>query len=117
MRIILLFPLLILATLSIKGQQISLEVGKNISSFEYSNSFGENLENLQSTNHTFMNLGYRRFIFTEKLFLNANALFNTYGATGSNIILDNYYEWISSYIGIGLGIEYELIEAGNLFFL
>ena len=116
MRIILLFPLLILATLSIKGQQISLEVGKNISSFEYSNSFGENLENLQSTNHTFMNLGYRRFIFTEKLFLNANALFNTYGATGSNIILDNYYEWISSYIGIGLGIEYELIEAGNFIF-
>jgi len=116
MRIILLFPLLILATLSIKGQQISLEVGKNISSFEYSNSFGENLENLQSTNHTFMNLGYRRFIFTEKLFLNANALFNTYGATGSNIILDNYYEWISSYIGIGLGIEYEFIEAGNFIF-
>jgi len=116
MRIILLFPLLILATLSIKGQQISLEVGKNISSFKYSNSLGENLENLQSTNNTFMNLGYRRSIFSQRLFLNANALFNTYGATGSNRILDNYYEWNASYLGLGISVEYELIEAGDFIF-
>lgn len=108
--------MLILATLSIKGQQISIEVGKNISSFEYSNSLGENLENLQSTNNSFINLGYRRTIFTQRLFLNAKALYNTYGATGSDQILDNYYAWEASYLGPGLGLEYEIVHLGDFVF-
>jgi flagellar motor protein MotB len=98
------------------SQQISMEAGKNISSFSYKNSQGINLENLQSTNNTFMNLGYRRSIFTERFFLNAKAVYNSYGATGSDRILDNYYEWNVTYIGPSFGVEYEIAHAGDFIF-
>lgn len=116
MRKQLLFTLFILATTSMLSQQISMEVGKNISSFSYKNSQGINLENLQSTNNTFMNLGYRRSIFSERFFLNAKAVYNTYGATGSDRILDNYYEWNVTYIGPSFGVEYEIAHAGDFIF-
>lgn len=116
MRTLLLFTFLILYITTLNSQQISMEAGKNISSFTYTNSQGENLENLQSTNNTFMYLGYRRSIFFKRFFLNAKALYNTYGATGSDRVLDNYYEWNTTYLGPGFGLEYEIAHAGNFIF-
>ena len=52
-----------------ESQQLLVEAGKTISSFEYSNSKGNNLENIQPTNHTYLSLGYRTNIFTKNLFL------------------------------------------------
>lgn len=116
MRKQLLFTLFILAVTSVFSQQISMEAGKNISSFSYSNEQGINLENLQSTNNTFINLGYRRSIFFKRFFINAKAVYNTYGAKGSNLILDNYYEWNTTYLGPSIGFEYEIIQAGDFIF-
>jgi len=112
----LLLTLFILATTSMLSQQISMEAGKNISSFSYKNSEGINLKNLQSTNNTFIYLGYRRSIFFKRFFLNAKVVYNTYGAIGSNLILDNYYEWNTTYVGPSIGFEYEIIQAGDFIF-
>ena len=96
-----------------KSQYIFLETGKTISSFRFENSEGESLDNLQSTDHTFMNLGYRRSIFTKNLYLNAEGSYNSYGAIGSDRDLDNYFEWDLSYLGARVGLDYEMFNTGN----
>ena len=45
------------------AQQLYLETGKTISSFDYKTSQGNSLENLQSSSHSFMAIGYKNQIF------------------------------------------------------
>ena len=116
MKIIYLFLFLILATASINGQQISLEAGKNSSSFDFKNSQGESLDNLQATIHNFISIGYRKSVFTNDLFLNINGNYNSYGARGSDRTLDNYFEWNLNYVGLELGLDYELYKPGDFSF-
>lgn len=98
------------------SQQIYLETGKTISSFDYENSFGETLDNLHSSNHTYLSLGYRKSVWTKRLFLNLNASYNGYGAIGSDQALDNYFEWDLSYLGAGFGFDYEFYKPGKFTF-
>jgi flagellar motor protein MotB len=112
-----LFVTLFLAGLTtLKCQQINLEAGNTISSFNYKNSQGTSLENLQATNHSFMNLGYRMNIFTKNLFLDLDGNYNGYGAVGSDRILDNYFEWNVYYAGVRAGLDYEVFKPGNFTF-
>ncbi|MCK5402101.1 MAG: OmpA family protein [Flavobacteriaceae bacterium] len=116
MRTFLLFAVLFLSITSIKGQQLYFEAGKTISSFDYEDSQGESLDNLQSSNHTYLSLGYRKTIFTERLFLNLNGTYNGYGAIGSDVDFDNYFEWDLSYLGASVGFDYEIYKPGNFTF-
>jgi len=105
-------PLFILFSIvkSIEGQQLFIEAGKSISSFNYKNTQGESLDNLHKTNHVFMSLGYRKNIITKNLWLNLSGNYNSYGATGSDIDLDNYYSWDLTCFGLGVGLDYYLYQ-------
>jgi flagellar motor protein MotB len=116
MRIFLLLVFLCFNFTTINSQQLSIETGKTISSFDFENSQGESLDNLQSSNHTYLSLGYRKTVFTEALFLNLNLNYNEYGAIGSDIALDNFFEWNLSYLGISAGFDYEFYKPGNFTF-
>lgn len=116
MRLFLLLSFLFLSITSANSQQLYLEAGKSISSFDYSNSQGESLDNLQSSNQTYLSLGYRKSVFTKRLFLNLNATYSTYGAVGSDIAFDNYFEWDLSYLGAGFGFDFEFYKPGNFTF-
>ena len=59
--------LLILYTANTFSQQIYLEAGNTLSSFDYKNSQGERLDNLQASSHSFMTIGYRNQVFIENL--------------------------------------------------
>lgn len=94
----------------------SLEGGKTASSFDFKNSQGESLENLQPSNHSFISLGYRRTIFTKNLFLNLNGNYSNYGSIGSDRALDNFFEWDVNYLGLSSGLDYEVFKAGDFTF-
>lgn len=113
MRIFLLLAFLCFSFTSVNCQQLYFEAGKTTSSFDYENSQGETLENLQSSNHTFLTLGYRKSIFTERLYINFNGSYNEYGAIGSDVDFDNYFEWNLSYLGAILGFDFEVFKPGN----
>lgn len=108
--------MLVSLSIAADAQQLYVETGKTISSFNYKNSAGKQLENLHSTNHVFMSLGYRKSIFTKNLFLNVSGNYNNYGAAGSDKELDNYFDWDLTYLGLGLGLDYYVYTTRKLGF-
>lgn len=113
MKKILVVALLFAGVTAVKGQHIYFETGKTISSFNFEDSQGESLDNLQKTDHVFMSLGYRRSIFTKNLYLTAEGSYNSYGAIGSDRDVGNYFEWDVTYLGARVGLDYELFHTGN----
>jgi len=102
--------LLILAATSTFAQQIYIEGGKTLSSFDYKNSQGNRLDNLQATPHSFMTAGYRNQIFTKNLNLSLGLSYAGYGAIGSDDGVGNYFEWDVNYFEFITGLDYELFK-------
>jgi len=116
MRKQLLLLFITLTFTSVKSQQLYFEGGKTQSAFDYKNSSGESLNNLQSTSNTYLGLGYRSPLVKERLFINLGGSFTEYGAIGSDAALDNYYEWNLNYLGANLSFDYEFFKPGNFTF-
>jgi hypothetical protein len=104
---ITLFLLVAATTFS---QHIYMEAGKTISSFDYKNSQGERLDNLQATPHSFMAIGYRSETFIKNLNMSFGTSFSGYGAIGSDDSVGNYMEWDVNYLEFNTGLDYELFK-------
>jgi hypothetical protein len=62
-------------------------------------------------------MGYRQSVNSRKtLFLSLGAVYNNYGAIGSESIIDNYFEWDLSYLGLKAGLGIKLFELRDLSF-
>lgn len=109
MKKITLLLLLLTATIS-SAQQLYLEVGKSLTSFDYKNSQGNSLENLQATSHSLMAIGYRNQLFTKNLNLSLGANYAGYGAIGSDDAVGNFMEWDVNYAGLNAGLDYKLFN-------
>lgn len=102
---------------TLECQQLFLETGKTISSFKYNNSSGTSIDNLLPVNKSFIGAGYRQNVFTKNLFVNFDGYLNTYGSTGSDRALDNFFEWEASYLAVTAAVEYEVFKPGNFTFV
>jgi hypothetical protein len=109
MKKITLMLLLLTATIS-TAQQLYVEAGKTMSSFEYKNSQGTNLANLQATTHSFMAIGYRNQLFTKNLHVSLGTSYAGYGAIGSDDAVGSYMEWDVNYLEFNTGLDYELFK-------
>lgn len=102
---------------SIFSQQLYLEYGVTVSSFDYENSQSESLENLLSESNNYIGMGYRDNINEAKtVFLSIGATYNGYGAVGSDRTLDNYFEWDVSYLGLNAGLDVKLFQSRDFLF-
>jgi len=117
MKKITLLLLLLAATTIASAQQIYIEGGKTMSSFDYKNSQGGGLDNLQASPHSFMTVGYRNQIFTKNLNVSLGTSYASYGAIGSDDTVGNYMEWDINYLEFNVGLDYELfkIKKGKLY--
>lgn len=104
-RFVLLVFLLFLSK-PINSQLLYAEWGQVISSFDYENSAGGTLENLQSKMASSLNAGYHFQLRGDKVTILVGGVFNTYGAVASDALLDNYFEWDVSYAGLQTGLTY-----------
>ncbi|MEM6514692.1 MAG: hypothetical protein AAF688_00775 [Bacteroidota bacterium] len=103
---------------TVKSQQLYIELGTTVSSFNYQNSQGESLDNLLSVSKNYYGMGYRQNLnYKKTLFLSLGASFNNYGAIGSEASVDNFFEWDLSYIGIKAGLGIKLFQLRDLTFL
>ncbi|NMH89393.1 hypothetical protein [Flavivirga algicola] len=113
----LLTFLIVLTSLSGYCQQLYMEYGSTISSFDYKNSQGRPLNNLLSTSKSYFGMGYRHTLNDAKtLFLKAGATYNSYGAIGSESSVDNFFAWDVSYLGIKAGVDVKLFQLRDLTF-
>ena len=113
-----LLPLLLfIITTVASAQQLYLETGKSSSSFDYKNSQGEKLSNLQATTHNFMVLGYRDHIASfEKLNGSIGMGYTGYGAIGSDPALEGILEWNVNYLEFHAGLDYTLFNINRAAF-
>ncbi len=109
MRKITLMLLLLTATIA-TAQELYVEGGKTMSSFDYKNSQGNSLDNLQATAHSFMAIGYRNQLLIKNLHLSLGASYAGYGAIGSDDTVGNYMEWDVNYLEFNTGLDYELFK-------
>ena len=101
--------MLFLATaLSSFSQEVFLEGGLTTSNFEFTNSNGQELENLNSVRKGYLSVGFSHEISTEGLNVSVGASHNSYGSVGSDDVLGTFFEYDVDYLGINLGFDYEL---------
>jgi opacity protein-like surface antigen len=109
MKKITLVLLLLTATIS-TAQQVYVEGGKSSTTFDYKNSQGNSLDNLQATTNSFMAVGYRNQLFTKNLNFSAGLHYAGYGAIGSDDAVGNFMEWEASYVGLNARLDYNLFK-------
>lgn len=105
-----LIVLVLLVTTVTTAQQLYVEGGKTLSSFDYENSQGNSLENLQSTANSYLAAGYRSQLLTKKLNIALGINYAGYGAIGSDDTVGNYMEWEVNYTGLNLDLDYHLFN-------
>jgi hypothetical protein len=115
MRKILAFCGLLCAGI-VYGQQFYVGFGTSITAFDYTNAQGQEIENLLSRPGMNVNLGYRDDLIRDKLFLRIGAVYNSYGAIGSDRRLDNYFEWEVNYLGPSLALDLKLARLRDFHF-
>ncbi|MEL6812455.1 MAG: outer membrane beta-barrel protein [Bacteroidota bacterium] len=104
----LIFMLGLLCSYLGYSQQMFVELGTSVTSFDYKNAQGQTRDNLLSKPGVNVAMGYRDDIMRERLFLRIGAVYNSYGAIGSDRRLDNLFEWEVNYLGAGVGLDYRL---------
>jgi opacity protein-like surface antigen len=109
MKKITVILMLLTATIS-SAQQLYVEGGKSLTSFDYKNSQGNSLDNLQATANSFMAIGYRNQLFTKNLDLSLGANYASYGTIGSDDAVGNFMEWDVNYAGLNVGLDYNLFN-------
>lgn len=102
--------LLVLVATTTFAQQIYIEGGKTLASFDYKNSQGVRLENLQATPHSFMTVGYRDQLFIKNLNISLGTSYAGYGTIGSDDTVGNYMEWDVNYLEFNTGLDYRLFK-------
>ncbi len=116
MKMKLLSLILFMASISMSSQQLYFEYSKTSSSFDYENSQGLGLLNLLPKTNMNLAIGYRFPAIKNKLNIILGLSYNSYGAIGSDEILDNYYEWNVTYAGVTAGIDYKIFTTRQLLF-
>ena len=107
---------LVFSSLCSFGQLLNVEIGQTISSFDYRNSEGGTLENLQSTNATYLGAAYLFQLPGDKLHVLVGGMLNNYGAVASDALLDNYFEWDVTYAGLQTGLHYTFARSKDFQF-
>jgi len=115
-----LYILLIMSSIfsfqTIISQEIFVETGVSFTSFEFTNSQGVELDNLQATTNNFLTIGYRHNVLKEILHIVGGLSFNKYDAIGSDDSLNLFYEWETSYLAINLGLDVKVFSTEKLAF-
>jgi len=100
------------------AQNVFFNTGVNMTTYDYSNSSGENNNNIQPSNGAFYEMGYGIPInFSSRgrgdgrysrLKIKISLTLNEYNATGGNSF-DNY-DWQTQYLGLRTNLEYFILD-------
>ena len=95
------------------AQQLYFGFGNTNTIFNYKNSQGEKLDNLQADNNYYLEAGYKIPVWQSKFKISPSLQFNRYGASGSSP--GYFYRWDLSYLALNAGVEYEILHLTDFF--
>lgn len=95
--------------LGLQAQELYLDGGKSVTTFKFKDVLALELDDLQSTNHSYVDVGYRDKLFTQAINFVAGFGIHSYGAVG-NDRFQNYLVWETTYAGIYAGLDVELFS-------
>ena len=107
---IFFFIISTIITLNSYAQQLRIQSGRNLCIFDYKNSKGERLNNLQNKIDFAFSASYRTLGINKRIHFSGGFSFNRYRAVGSDTILNNYYKWQTNYLGIDLAGDVDIVK-------
>lgn len=100
---------------TIQAQELFLDGGKSVTAFKFKDVLNNELNDLQSSNHSYIDVGYRGKLFTESINFIGGFGFHTYGAVG-NDSFNNFLSWEVTYASINIGIDAEIFSINDFSF-
>ena len=94
---------------TVQAQELYLDGGKSVTTFKFKDALSNELNDLQSTNHSYVDVGYRGKLFTESIFFVGGLGVHSYGAVG-NDSFGNYLDWETTYASLYAGIDAEIFK-------
>jgi hypothetical protein len=107
MKQILSITLIVFAFNFSLGQEVYLNVGRNFTTYDYTNTQGDENPNIESSSGNFYEVGYI-FPIDYKFKFSTSLTLDQFNATGGNLV--NNYSWETDYIGLQGIVRYNLLE-------
>jgi hypothetical protein len=92
------------------AQQVYLNVGRNFTTYDYTNSQGDSNPNVESSSGASYEVGYI-FPMGDKFGIAAGRTLDQFNATGGNMV--NNYSWDTNYLGLQGVAKYKVLEASR----
>ncbi len=107
MKNLLSCMLIVLALNFTYSQEAYFSMGRNFTTFDYTNSDGNSNDNIEGSSGAAYELGYV-FSLGDKLGLAAGLTLNEFNATGGNQV--NNYSWETNYLGVQGILKYAILD-------
>lgn len=107
MKQILSITLIVFAFNFSLGQEVYLNVGRNFTTYDYTNTLGDENPNIEPSSGNFYEVGYI-FPIDNKFKFSTSLTLDQFNATGGNLV--NNYSWETDYIGLQGMVRYNLLE-------
>ena len=92
------------------AQEVYLNVGRNFTTYDYTNSQGDSNPNVESSSGASYEVGYI-FSLGDKFGIAAGLTLDQFNATGGNMV--NNYSWDTNYLGLQGVAKYKVLEASR----
>ena len=92
------------------AQEVYLNVGRNFTTYDYTNSQGDSNPNVESSSGASYEVGYI-FPMGDKFGIAAGLTLDQFNATGGNMV--NNYSWDTNYLGLQGVAKYKVLEASR----
>lgn len=116
-NLFLLVLIVSISSFTASAQELYVATGKTQSSFDYTDSQGQTLDNLQASTYDFLEVGVRKQLFsTKNLYGSLGVAYASYGAIGSHDSFGNFMEWTVNYAELKAGLEYTLFTINKFSF-
>jgi len=105
MKKIILIPLLFLFTIQFNAQDLELIVGRNFTTYDYTNSEGASNPNLDGASGSYIEVSYNvPFSRNQDFYYSLGLALNQFNATGGDYA--SSYSWDTNYLGVKSGLKY-----------
>ena len=105
MKKIILTPLLLLFTIQFNAQDLELIVGRNFTTYDYTNSEGAGNPNLDGASGSYIEVSYNvPFNRNQDFYYSLGLALNQFNATGGDYASN--YSWDTNYLGVKSGLKY-----------
>ncbi len=105
MKKIILIPLLFLFTIQFNAQDLELIVGRNFTTYDYTNSEGASNPNLDGASGSYIEVSYSvPFNRNQDFYYSLGVALNQFNATGGDYA--SSYSWDTNYLGVKSGLKY-----------